>query len=177
MSVIGNVDSLWRYPVKSMRGEELDEGFIGFSGFYGDRIFAFTSSAGAAGFPYFTGRELNAMLQYRPQFRHPSQAARPKNLTEAESIAPGVSPVYAALEELIVDVEMLSGEVLAVDDPALIQKLGEGLGDKHTLTLSRSERAMTDCRPISLFRFKRLSNSAKRSEQTSTSGASERIST
>jgi len=28
MSVIGKVDSLWRYPVKSMRGEELEEAFM-----------------------------------------------------------------------------------------------------------------------------------------------------
>ena len=27
MSIVGKVDSLWRYPVKSMRGEELDEAF------------------------------------------------------------------------------------------------------------------------------------------------------
>jgi len=32
MSVIGKVESLWRYPVKSMRGEELDEAFAGYSG-------------------------------------------------------------------------------------------------------------------------------------------------
>ena len=41
MSIIGKVDSLWRYPVKSMRGQELDESFIGYSGVYGDRLFAF----------------------------------------------------------------------------------------------------------------------------------------
>ncbi|HEX9726455.1 MAG TPA: MOSC N-terminal beta barrel domain-containing protein, partial [Vicinamibacteria bacterium] len=41
MSSIGKVQSLWRYPVKSMRGEELEEAFMGFSGFYGDRLFAF----------------------------------------------------------------------------------------------------------------------------------------
>ena len=57
MSIIGKVQSLWRYPVKSMRGEELEEAFMGFSGFYGDRLFAFTSSAAPKGFPYFTGRE------------------------------------------------------------------------------------------------------------------------
>ena len=28
MSIIGKVESLWRYPVKSMQGEELDEVFI-----------------------------------------------------------------------------------------------------------------------------------------------------
>jgi len=45
MSTIGKVDSVWRYPVKSMRGEELDQAFVGFSGVYGDRLFAFASSA------------------------------------------------------------------------------------------------------------------------------------
>ena len=69
MSIVGNVESLWRYPVKSMRGEELDEAFLGFSGMYGDRIFAFTSLAGMKGFPFFTGREQQEMLRYRPRFR------------------------------------------------------------------------------------------------------------
>ena len=36
-------------------------------------------------------------------------------------------------------------------DPMLIRKLEEGLGDGHALTLLRSQRAMTDCRPVSLF--------------------------
>ncbi len=34
---IVTVESLWRYPVKSMRGEELRDAFVGFSGAYGDR--------------------------------------------------------------------------------------------------------------------------------------------
>ena len=72
MSVVGSVDSLWRYPVKSMRGEELEEAFVGFSGIYGDRVFAFLSSAGPKGFPYLTGREQQEMLRYRPRFRHAS---------------------------------------------------------------------------------------------------------
>ncbi len=41
MSTIATLDSLWRYPIKSMRGEELNEAFVGFSGIYGDRLFAF----------------------------------------------------------------------------------------------------------------------------------------
>src|SRR6266404_1048967 len=69
MSTIGKVDSLWRYPVKSMRGQELDETFVGFSGVYGDRLFAFKSTASPKGFPYLTGREQQKMLRYRPLFR------------------------------------------------------------------------------------------------------------
>ena len=77
MSITGKVDSLWRYPVKSMRGEELDEAFASYSGIYGDRLFAFRSSANHKGFPYFTAREQRRLLQYRPRFRYPDKAARP----------------------------------------------------------------------------------------------------
>jgi uncharacterized protein len=151
MTVIGKVESLWRYPVKSMRGEELSEAFVGFAGVYGDRLFAFRSAGRPKGFPYLTGREQMTMLLYRPRFRYPEKAARPPNLAEAEDIVPGLNPVGGDPEDLAVDVETPSGEVMSVDDPMLIGKLGEGLGDGGTLTLLRSERAMTDCRPVSLF--------------------------
>src|SRR5829696_5942825 len=82
MTTIGKVKNLWRYPVKSMRGEELDEAFLGFSGMYGDRLFAFTSSTGPKGFPFLTGREQQEMLRYRPRFRTPDKARRPINLAE-----------------------------------------------------------------------------------------------
>jgi uncharacterized protein YcbX len=80
MSVVGTVESLWRYPVKSMRGEELEEAFAGYPGVYGDRLFAFKSWASPKGFPYFTAREQRRLLQYRPRFRYPDKAARPVNL-------------------------------------------------------------------------------------------------
>jgi hypothetical protein len=41
---------------------------------YGDRLFAFKSSAAPQGFPYLTGREQEEMLLYRPRFRHPERA-------------------------------------------------------------------------------------------------------
>ena len=151
MSVVGKVDSLWRYPVKSMRGEELEEAFVGFSGIYGDRLFAFSSSASPKGFPYFTGREQKEMLRYSPRFRNRTSAARPINLDDAMSLAPGVTPLYADLADLVVDVETPAGEVLAIDDPAMITSLAANMDGKHELTLLRSERALTDCRPVSLF--------------------------
>jgi uncharacterized protein YcbX len=51
MSIVGHVESLWRYPVKSMRGEELDTSYMGFSGVYGDRLYAFRSSVAPEGSP------------------------------------------------------------------------------------------------------------------------------
>ena len=53
MGVVGKIESLWRYPVKSMRGEELQEAFVGFAGVYGDRVYAFRNSAAPKGFHGF----------------------------------------------------------------------------------------------------------------------------
>ncbi len=124
MSTIGTVESLWRYPVKSMRGEELQEIFVGSAGIKGDRLWAFHSSAARPDFPYFTARQQHDMLRYRPR----------------------LSP-----NESSVEVETPTGETLAIDDPALIERLRAGvLGEAPTVTLLRSERAMTDAFPVSI---------------------------
>ena len=150
MKTIGTVESLWRYPVKSMSGEAMTEAFMGFSGFYGDRCFAFKNSAAGKGFPYLTAREQQQMLRYHPQFRYAERAAKPPNLNEAAGIGPGITPANGDPNDLILDVVTPSGAVVAVDDPALVEMLGEGIGEKNHLTLVRSDRALTDCRPVSL---------------------------
>jgi uncharacterized protein YcbX len=151
MTVVGKVESLWRYPVKSMRGEELKQSFLGFSGVYGDRLYAFHDAAAPDGFPFLTGREQEQMLLYQPRFRHPENAVSPPNLAEAESNEPGLNPVYASATDLTVDIETPSGEVLAIDDPGLINNLTKGLDGTHALSLLRSDRSFTDCRPVSVF--------------------------
>jgi uncharacterized protein YcbX len=150
MTTIGIVESLWRYPVKSMRGEEMSEAFMGFSGFYGDRCYAFKNSAARKGFPYLSATALRQMLRYRPQFRYPERTITPPNLIEAMSIAPGVTPANGDPEDMILDVVTPSGAVVALDDPALMEMLVEGLRGENHLTLVRSDRALTDCRPVSL---------------------------
>ena len=161
MSIVGKVDSLLRYPVKSMRGEELDEAFAGYPGVYGDRVFAFKSSASPTGFPYFTAREQRRLLKYRPRFRHPDKAARPINLTEADRM--GAGPLAADISELMVDIETPEGKTLAIDDPVLMDMLRTNVDAKHELTLMRSHRAMTDCRPMSIFS---LQSARQLSEET-----------
>jgi MOSC domain-containing protein len=151
MRIVGRVESLWRYPVKSMRGEQLPEAFAGFPGVYGDRLYAFHSSRAPKGFPYFTGREQEQMLRYRAFFRRGERMAMPPNLTEAEALGSGLTPLYAESADRMVDVETPSGETFAIDDPRLIERLLEGKREDVELTLLRSERALTDCRPVSLF--------------------------
>src|SRR5436853_4940769 len=65
-------------------------------------------------------------------------------------IGHGITPATADPEDLILDVVTPSGAVVAVDDPALMEMLGEGLHGENHLTLVRSDRALTDCRPVSL---------------------------
>jgi uncharacterized protein YcbX len=150
MTTVGTLESLWRYPVKSMAGEELTEVFLGFSGFYGDRCYAFKNSAARKGFPYLNANVQQQMLLCRPRFRFPERTVAPPNLAEARSIAPGVTPANADSEDMVLDVVMPSGAVAAVDDPALTKMLCEGLRGENLLTLVQSDRALTDCRPVSL---------------------------
>ncbi len=42
---IGTIVSLWRYPVKSMQGEELNASAVGERGLLGDRAFALIDGA------------------------------------------------------------------------------------------------------------------------------------
>ncbi|MEO5722067.1 MAG: MOSC domain-containing protein [Chthoniobacterales bacterium] len=151
MSKIGTIESVWRYPVKSMRGEERDEIFVGFAGVYGDRLFAFRSSANRVGFPFLNAGEQRALFRCQPRFRHPEKSVAPYNLAEAERISPGATPLYPDPADLMIDIETPHGQVYAIDDPALIDLLRAGMGDQHEVTLLRSERALTDCRPLSLF--------------------------
>jgi uncharacterized protein YcbX len=151
VTLIGTVESLWRYPVKSMRGEALDELFAGYSGVYGDRLFAFTTSAGRDAFPWFTGRDKPKMICYRARFRHPARAAHPANYIAAQDLAPGANPMPGTVEDLMVDVETPDGQCFAINDPRLAEHLRAGADPKHQLTLLRSDKAMADCRPLSIF--------------------------
>src|SRR5438046_8317315 len=161
MNVIGTVESLWRYPVKSMRCEELEEMFAGYAGVYGDRVFDCTSSLSPKVFPFFTRRDQRQMIRYHARFRNPEKAARPINLAEAESS--GANPVSANASELMIEVETPDGKTIAIDDPALIDNLRANIDGKHELKLLRSDKAMTDCRPLSIFA---LQSAKKLGEET-----------
>jgi len=135
--IVGWVESVWRYPVKSMRGEELPLAFVGSGGIFGDRRYAFVSSAAPADFPYFTAREQEPMLLHRVLYRFPEKLARPNG---ALSAADGA-----------IEVETPAGERLAVDDSRLIELLRDGVSARHRVLLIQSEEAIVDSRPISLF--------------------------
>ncbi|MBR1200608.1 MOSC domain-containing protein [Bradyrhizobium sp. AUGA SZCCT0240] len=149
MNVVGRIESVWRYPVKSMRGEMLPEAYVSFSGVLGDRLYAVHNSAAPTAFPYLTARARPDMLLYRPFFREPARSVLPSNLAEAEARGPGITPLFPGLEDLAVDVAAPSGEIFGVDDDRLLGALTDE-SSPGTLTMRRSDRAITDCRPLSL---------------------------
>ena len=61
------------------------------------------------------------------------------------------NPVRADPSELMIDVETPNGKTLGIDDPDLMDMLRTDIDRKHQLSLMRSERALTDCRPVSIF--------------------------
>jgi uncharacterized protein len=157
MKIIGKVESLWRYPVKGMRGEEIPAAFMGFSGFYEDRCYAVKDSTARKGFPYLNGNIQPEMLRCQPQFRHFEKSLKPPNLDEASSLPPGVNPTVPDENDFDLDIITASGKTYSIDDPSLLTMLGENLRGEHNLSIVRSDRALTDCRPVSLISLQTIS--------------------
>ncbi len=150
MERIGKIESVCRYPVKSMRGENPSQIFLSFSGVYGDRLYAFRSPAAPVGFPYHTAREHEDLLLYQPRYRHQERTLAPPNLAEAEAMAPGITPVYGEREQFAIDITTPDGIDVAIDSPLLTGWIRKAREDEAPVTLSFSQVSMTDCRPISL---------------------------
>jgi uncharacterized protein YcbX len=119
---VGRVAGLWRYPVKSMAAEPLEQVEVSWQGVAGDRRWAFVRPGlERSGFPWLTIRELPAMRHYRPAFAEPED--------------PNGSPTI---------VHTPSGAALEVVDPALAAELGEGV------RVIKSNVGLFDTFPLSL---------------------------
>jgi hypothetical protein len=122
MTVVGRVAALWRYPVKSMAGEELDGAEVSWHGLAGDRRWAFIRpDLPRSGFPWLTIRERPELARYRPRFTEPDR--------------PDASPVL---------VRTPCGGELDVADPALAAELGPGV------RVIKQDRGVFDTLPLSL---------------------------
>ena len=63
---IGHVEALFRYPVKSMAGERLENAEMGLHGLEGDRRFALRKIDDQGGFPWLTATKVPYLLRYTP---------------------------------------------------------------------------------------------------------------
>jgi uncharacterized protein YcbX len=64
---IGQIEAIFRYPVKSMRGEPLDNTVLGWHGLDGDRRLAFRRLDKRDGFPWLTASKLPDLILFTPQ--------------------------------------------------------------------------------------------------------------
>lgn len=97
---IGEVEGLFRYPVKSMSGELLEVAELGWHGLDGDRRLAFHRANDRSGFPFLTASKLPELILFVPQRRGPA--------------ADGYLPTHVRMpegEELAVFGEELATEV------------------------------------------------------------------
>jgi uncharacterized protein YcbX len=119
---VGRVASLWRYPVKSMAAEPLEEVDVSWHGLAGDRRWAFVRDGmERSGFPWFTIRERSDMWRYRPALLDPGR--------------PNTSQTI---------VQTPAGRELDVVDPGLAEELGPGV------TVIKQNRGVFDVSPLSL---------------------------
>ena len=64
---IGRVEAIFRYPVKSMGGERLEEADLGWHGLEGDRRLAFRRMEDLSGFPWLSATNLPDLIRFGPQ--------------------------------------------------------------------------------------------------------------
>jgi uncharacterized protein YcbX len=72
---VGQIAALFRYPVKSMRGEALETAELGWQGLAGDRRLAFRRLDDRAGFPWLTASKLPELILLSPLRRGPPDSA------------------------------------------------------------------------------------------------------
>lgn len=119
----GRVAALWRYPVKSMAGEGLQEVEVAWHGLAGDRRWAFVRNGMAqSGFPWFTLRQRANLNHYQPAFVEPGRPDKSRTVVRTPS-----------------------GGTFDVTDPALAAEL-----DPEGVRVIRQNRGVFDTFPLSL---------------------------
>jgi hypothetical protein len=66
---VGQIEAIFRYPVKSMRGELLDTATLGWYGIEGDRRLALRRLDQRGGFPWLTASKLPELVRFTPHGR------------------------------------------------------------------------------------------------------------
>ena len=119
---VGRVTGLWRYPVKSMAAEALDEAEVSWHGLAGDRRWAFVRAGiERSDFPWLMIRERPEMRQYRAFFLEPGRPDASRTIVRTPA-----------------------GDELDVIDPALAAELGDGA------RVIKQNRGVFDAMPLSL---------------------------
>ncbi|HEV2300278.1 MAG TPA: MOSC N-terminal beta barrel domain-containing protein [Stellaceae bacterium] len=124
-SEIGRIAAIWRFPVKSMRGERLAAAELRWSGLDGDRQYAFYRAGDGSRFPWLSGRDLAELVLYEPRYAEPANPRR--------------SPLEVAAPD---------GTQYGINDGALAARLASAAG--RELRLLQLGRGAFDSMPVSV---------------------------
>jgi uncharacterized protein YcbX len=124
---IGHIEALFRYPVKSMAGERLDEANLGWHGLDGDRRLAFRRMRidDRSGMPWLTASKLPELVLFTP-FRREDGATGgiPAHIRTPEGKE---MPVFG--DDLAVEVERRYGA------PVQMMQLRNGIFDEASISV------------------------------------------
>jgi len=124
---LGQIEAIFRYPVKSMAGESLDAATLGWHGLEGDRRFALRRLDERGGFPWLTASKLPDLIRFTPERREAGDD-RPTHVRTPEG-----------------ELMPLSGDELAAEvgrrfgAPVQMMQLNHGIFDEASLSVITSE--------------------------------------
>jgi uncharacterized protein YcbX len=128
---IGQVEAIFRYPVKSMRGDQLEAADMGWHGIEGDRRMALRRMEDRSGFPWLTASKLPELVLFTPQRR--------------EDGTPGDLPTHIRTpdgEELAAFGADLAAEVgRRYGSPVEMMQMKHGIFDDASISVIASETA------------------------------------
>jgi uncharacterized protein YcbX len=126
---IGQIEAIFRYPVKSMCGEPLDAATLGWHGLEGDRRLAFRRLDERGGFPWLTASKLPDLILFTPQRREDGKAeALPTHVRTPEG------------KELPLFGEALAAEVgRRYGAPVQMMQLNHGIFDEASISVIASD--------------------------------------
>jgi len=132
MHEIGTIKSIFRYPVKSMAGEELASAELGWHGIEGDRRYAFMRTGKVDDYPWLTASRMPGLLRYKAYYRENPD---------------GVRQVLRVLTP--------SGEDLGLESGSLVQQVSSVFG--NTLRMIKLDNGIFDDSPISIISTETIS--------------------
>ena len=119
---LGQIEAIFRYPVKSMRGEPLDAAALGWQGIDGDRRFAFRRLEDRGEFPWLNPSKLPELVRFTPQCEDGGLLPTHVRTPEGE-----LMPVFG--EALAADVSRRCGA------PVEMMRLKHGIFDEATISV------------------------------------------
>lgn len=125
---IGHVEAIFRYPVKSMSGERLENANLGWYGLDGDRRLAFRRMNDHSGMPWLTASRLPDLLLYAPQFSGDAAQEVPTHIR-----TPGGEEMPVFGEDLAAEIGNRCGA------PVQMMQLRHGIFDEACISVITSD--------------------------------------